>query len=139
MGDCITTWKRGATPSRVLSLILMAACFGYVAFAWQSALRLHSTYASRPFDACFAPGLVRAVETIRAQDAPEVFGPHPDASPYVYQRFSEMLYPVRYSVPILPEKLRPGSVYVLFPGDAVPVASVVIYKDTIFRVLEVRP
>ena len=50
-----------------------------------------------------------------------------------------MLYPVPYSVPILSEKLPPGCIYVLFPGDAVPVASVVIYEDTLFRVLEVQP
>ena len=87
----------------------------------------------------FTPGLVDTVEVIRSRGVPRAFGPHHDVSPFVFHRLNEMLYPIPYYTPYVPEQLRAGDVYVLLSGQEPPVASKVLSESRYFRVMEVLP
>ncbi len=120
----------------VVAIIILV---GYSLFAWLTALNFHLRFKDLPFEANFAPGLVDTVATIQALDRTHVFGPHHDVSPYLFHRLNEMLYPVMYYTPTVDEHLRPGDVYVLFPGQPQVVASRLVRQSGVFRLMEVLP
>ncbi len=124
---------------RLATAALAAAWITYVVYGWITAGGLRQKFAEMEFRHCFAPGLVEAAASIHARGCPRAFGPHHDAAPYVFHRLNEMLYPVPYYTPMLPEHLTPGDVYVLLPGEEPPVASDVLSAAGLFRVMEVTP
>jgi hypothetical protein len=108
-------------------------------FSWLSVGNLAHKFNDTPFEACFFPGLVNTVEHIKTLDVVQVFGPQPDASSYVFQRMSEMLYPILYYSPYSPAQLKPGDVYMLLPRDGIQRPSTLLFAAGDFRLLEVSP
>lgn len=119
---------------------MLAAAWGaYVVFAWLTADSLREQHGNMTFRDCFTPGLVDTAETIRARGTPRAFGPHHDASPYVFHRLNEMLYPIPYYTPYIQEQLGVGDVYVLLPDQEPRVTSEILCASGLFRVMEVSP
>lgn len=100
------------------------------------AVGLRHRYADCPYEACFAAGMVDVVDAVRHRGATRVFGPHHDVSPYVFHRFNEMLYPVRYYTPVDTNGLVRGAAYILVPGEPPPVPSRLLAEAGLFRLLE---
>jgi hypothetical protein len=124
---------------QLVVVVLGAAVLLYAVHAWRSAFELRSTFSSLPFDACFIPGMVATVEFLEADSDSRVYGPSLEASPFVFQRLSEMLYPVQYSALSEANPLVAGDRYVLLPEDEVPVASEVVCQAGVFRIMKVLP
>ena len=135
----ISKWTSMCAPRRVVSALLVLACAGYIAYGWVTVSGVRSMFGTRPFRACFSPGLVETVQTIREQNVPYVFGSPSAASSYVFQRFSEMLYPISYYPRVDPQRLSVGAFYVLFADASVPVPSSTICNHGPFRLMEVQP
>ncbi len=124
---------------RLATVALATVWVTYATYAWLTVGSQRQKFADLRFRDCFTPGLVQAVESIHAHGSPRAFGPHHDVSPYVFHRLNEMLYPVPYYAPMLPDQLKAGDVYVLLPGQALPVVSKVLCSSGLFRVMEVSP
>jgi hypothetical protein len=135
----ISKWKSMCGPRPGISALLVLACAVYIAYGWVTVLEVRSMFGTRPFRACFSPGLVETVQTIRERNVPYVFGPPSAASSYVFQRFSEMLYPISYYPHVDPQRLAVGDLYVLFADASVPVSSSTVCSHGPFRLMEVQP
>jgi len=126
--------------SRFVATALLGVALAALAVAnWLAVIEFWAGH--RPFarDAYFAPGLVAVVEAVRARGCARVAGPHPEVSPYLFQRMTEMLYPILYDTPLDRRTLSPGTVYILTPGMAIPVASRAIGTFGDFRLMEACP
>ena len=118
---------------------LFLAWIMFSLFSWLRVGHLTHRFSDKPFEDCFAPGLVNTVEHIKTLDVVQVFSPHQDASPYIFQRMSEMLYPILYYTPLVVSQLKSGDLYILLPYEAMPKPSVLLFEAGEFRLLEVRP
>jgi hypothetical protein len=124
---------------RLATSCLGIACALYVVYAWSAAIALHSKFSPLAFGDYFVPGLVTTVDAIRNEGVSEVSGLPEAASALAFQRFHEMLYPVRYVSPMIPDALEPGDLYILLPRESEPVPSSLIRQQGAFRLLQVTP
>ena len=135
----ISKWTSMCSPRRVVSALLVLSCAFYIAYGWLTVSGVRSMFGTKTFQACFIPGLVETVQTIREQNVPYVFGVSSAASGYVFQRFSEMLYPIAYYPHADTQRLDVGDLYVLFADASVPVSSSTVCSHGPFRLMEVQP
>jgi len=124
---------------RFAVVILAVGWLVYVAVAWRSMGALRRQFEPMAFRDCFTPGMVDTVEVIRERGVSRVFGPHHDVYPFAFHRLNEMLYPIMYYTPTVPEQLQAGDLFVLLPEQEPPVPSKLVSKVRYFRLMEVSP
>lgn len=109
-------------PGRLLIRALMAVLALIVVVRtvriYANVLEVEKQVKGRTFASYFRPGLASAVEWIKTHPHGNVYGRPHDADRYLYERFSEMLYPVPFR-PIPHGEVREGDLLVL-PIDGEP-------------------
>jgi hypothetical protein len=131
-----------SSATRVLAVVLAAVFvlrsareyLGTVE-TWRHARKL--TYAS--FFRQPVPGLAPAVEWIKAQGTiREVYGLDHAEDRYLYQRLTEMLYPIAFR-PLAGASLKTGDIVVLPRDRTVEGASKTVFQSGSLQILRVEP
>mgnify|MGYP001597274585 FL=1 len=123
-----------SSPRRYLLVVLAAVFILRCISEYRVSLEVWPRVRALGYESYFEdvqPGLVPCVEWIRAQGTVRiVYGPEYAADHYLYQRLSEMLYPIAFR-PLAGRTLKVGDIVVL-PGNR----TVMRAEGTIFHVFQ---
>jgi hypothetical protein len=84
-------------------------------------------------------GMVETVAVIQDSGAKRVHGPPHDFSPYLFQRMTEMLYPVKYVSAGNDGALSADSLVILLPNMKINASSKIVASNGVFRLARVEP
>ena len=121
------------------TLFIIGVCMLTVILAWRSAIQTCSRAFSTNKAYSLEANLLSIVEVARTSGAKRVFGLPEKLSPYIFQRMSEMIYPLEYHTP--KDDIRPGAgdLCLLLAGGTWIGDTQLLASNRVFKLVRVQP
>jgi hypothetical protein len=123
---------------RLVRALVALMCGIAVSCAWCHTGRMLRKYAGKSRSDLFMDGMTDTVAAIRDEHDSRVYGPPPEFSPYIFQRMSEMLYPVEYVSAGKNGVVGRGALCVLLPAMEINMPHDIVATNGLFRLARIK-